>query len=67
MIRSRLKQTISTSGGSELLQIVSESASEDARLPRGVDYEISHRLKRGTKHFLYGCGKFFPNRRVLKP
>ena len=48
------KRTISASGRIGLLQIVSEldtrrCVSEDAGSPRGVDCEISHRLKGGTK------------------
>ena len=60
-IRNRSKQTISVSGGLKTLQMESElgterCASEDVGPPRGVDYEIPHRLERGTKHFLQGCG-----------
>ena len=48
------KRTVSTSDGLRLLQIISESdiercASEDVGPPRGVDYDIPHRLERGTK------------------
>ena len=55
------KQRISTSGGFELLQIVLEldtgqCAREEAGSPREVDCEIPHRLRRGTKHSLQGCG-----------
>ena len=57
MIRNGLKQTISASGGFELLQMVLEPgikqcASEDAGPPRGVDCEISHQLEKGTEHSL---------------
>ena len=52
-----LKRAISVSGGLGfgLLQMVSEPDigqcdSEDAKLPKGVDCEIPHRLERGTKH-----------------
>ena len=56
-IRNRPKQTISTNSEFGLLQLVSKldterCANEDTRLPRGVDCEISHRLEKGTKHFL---------------
>ena len=61
---NELKRTISASGGLELLQMVSEPntgwcANEDVGLPRGVDCEIPHRLERGTKHSLQGCGNLF--------
>ena len=51
------KRTISASGGLGLLQMVSEldterCVSKDARPPRGVDCEISHRLETRTKHSL---------------
>ena len=57
MIRNGPKQTIFTSGGLKLLQMVSEldtgrCASEDVGSPKGVDCEIPHRLERGTKHSL---------------
>ena len=50
-------RTISTSGGLELLQIVSEPntgqyASEDAGPPMRVDCEIPRRLEREMKHSL---------------
>ena len=52
--RESPKRTIYVSGGLGLLQMVLEldigrCASEDAGVPRGVDYEIPHRLERGTK------------------
>ena len=54
-IRNGSKRTISANGGLGLLQMVSEPdigrcASEDAGPPKKVDYEIPHRLERGTKH-----------------
>ena len=63
MIRNGLKQTIFTSSGLELLQMVSEPdtrrcGSEDAN-PQGVDYEIPHWLERRTKHFLQKHRNFF--------
>ena len=33
-----------------------QCVNKDARPPMRVDCEITHRLERGTKHFLYGCG-----------
>ena len=53
--RESRKRTILANGRRRLLQMVSESdteqrASEDAEPPRGVDCEISRRLERGTKH-----------------
>ena len=58
-IRNGLKRTISASArlGLRLLQMVLEPntkrcASKDAGSPWGMDYEISHRLKRRTKHSL---------------
>ena len=56
-IRNGQKQTISASGGLELLQIVLEPdtgrrASEGVGPPRGVDCEIPHWLERETKHSL---------------
>ena len=56
-IHNRPKQTISASGRLELLQMVLEidtgwCASEDVEFPRVVGWENSHRLERGTKHFL---------------
>ena len=58
-IRNGPKQTISSSDGLDLLQMVSEpdTTSEDARPPRGVNCEIPHRLEKGTKHSLQGCRK----------
>ena len=58
--RKRPKRTIFVNGGLGLLQMVSEPntrrcASENAGPPRGVNCEVSHRLKRGTKHSLQGC------------
>ena len=55
MIYNGPKRTIFASGGLGLLQMISEldtrrCASKDTELPRGVDYEILHRLERGTKH-----------------
>ena len=60
-IRIKLKRTISVSNGLGLLQMVPEldtkqCVSEDTWASKGVDCEISHRLKRRTKHFLEGCG-----------
>ena len=57
MIPNEQKQTISVSDGFEPLQMISKAdtgwcASENARPPRWVDGEISHRLKKGTKHSL---------------
>ena len=54
MIRNEPKQTISASGEVGLLQMVLESdtrrcANENADLPRGMDCEIPHRLKREMK------------------
>ena len=62
MIRNGSKWIISTSGGLELLQMIlgpdtGQCVNEDAG-PKGVDCKIPHRLKRGTKHFLQGCGNF---------
>ena len=56
-IHDGLKQTISTNVGFGLLQTVSDPntkrcAREDVGTPKRVDYEITHWLKRGTKHFL---------------
>ena len=56
-IRKGSKQTIFTNGDLELLQMASEPdtrrcVSEDIGPPRGIVCEISHRLERGTKHFL---------------
>ena len=47
------RQTISVSDGLELLQIITElnielCASEDAKSPREMNYEISHWLERKT-------------------
>ena len=55
-IPNELKQTISASGGLELLQMVLEPdtglcASEDVGRQE-VDCEIPRQLERGTKHFL---------------
>ena len=52
-IRNGSKQIISTSGEFDVLQMILESnikrcASENARLPRRVDCEISHQLERRT-------------------
>ena len=57
MIRNGLKWTIFASGGLGLLHMVSKPdigwcANEDAGPSRGVDCEIPHWLKRGTKHSL---------------
>ena len=56
-IGNGLKRTISTSGGLELLQMVSEPdtgqcAGEDTGPLRGVECEIPRVLERETKHFL---------------
>ena len=53
--RESRKRTILANGKLRLLQMVSESdteqrASEDAGPPRGVDCEIPRRLERGTMH-----------------
>ena len=55
--KAQIGQSISTSGGLGLLQMVLEPdtgwcAIENARPPMGVDCEISHRLERRTKHCL---------------
>ena len=65
MIHNESKRTISTNGGLELLQMISEliieqCASENVRLPRGVDCKISHWLERGTKHSLIRVWKPLP-------
>ena len=57
MIRNEPKRTISTTGGLELLQMVSKPvtrrcAIEDVGSLREVDYEIPHRLDKETKHSL---------------
>ena len=57
VIRNEAKRTIFTSGELGLLQMVLElvigrCANGDAGPPRGVDFEILHRLERGTKPFL---------------
>ena len=49
--RKNSKRTISSSGGLELLQIVSESDTGRCANER-VDCEISHQLESGTKHSL---------------
>ena len=54
MVRNGLKQTISVSGRLMLLQMVLEL--DTGRCARGVDCKIPHRLERGTKHSLQGCG-----------
>ena len=41
-------------------------ANEDVGLRKGVNYEISHQLERGTKHFFKRAWKPLPNRHVLK-
>ena len=61
MIRNGLKGTISACGGLGRLQMVLEletgwCANEDVGFPKEVDSEIPHRLEKGTKHSLYGCG-----------
>ena len=59
--RESPKRIISTSGGLEPLQMVSEPgtegcASEDVGPPRGVDCEISHQLERKTNPSLSRYG-----------
>ena len=61
-IRNGPKRMIFVSGGFGLLQMVLESdtercASEDAESSRGMDCEIPHWSKKGTKHSLYGRGR----------
>ena len=65
-IGNRPKRTIFASGGLGLLQMGSEPNTVGvlARMlaPKEVDCEIPHRLERGTKHFLLGCGSLsLPN------
>ena len=57
MIHNRPKRIIFASGELGQLQMASEPgfrqcANEDIGLSRRVDCEITHRLERGTKHFL---------------
>ena len=51
------KWIISANGGLRVLQMVLEPnirrcVNKDVGSPRGVDYEIPHRLERGTEHSL---------------
>ena len=57
-ISNRSKRTVSASGGGlRLLQMVSKPGigrcvSKDVGPSKEVDYEIPHRLEKGTKHSL---------------
>ena len=61
MIYNGPKRTIFVSSGLGLLQMVSKldfgrCASEECWALEGMDCEVPHRLERGTKHSLLGCG-----------